>query len=97
MRTTPLTLFLLALALLTAASCGDPCRSLSERICRCERNTNAQNACVQRVATLAGMRPNDPNSAVEQAGRNQCSQLMGTCTCDALAQGNLKACGLSLE
>src|SRR5687768_14717412 len=45
----------LAIALL-ASACGDACKDLSERICRCERTEDARRACITRIGNLANAR-----------------------------------------
>lgn len=79
------------------AACGDPCRDLSEKICRCERTDVERRNCLARVSNLASQRQSSSNKTEEQEGRNRCVDLFQGCTCAVLAQGGLQACGLSTE
>lgn len=83
--------------LVGAVGCGDPCKDLSEQVCGCMPTVNQQQNCSNHVNSLAGQYHANPNSAVEQAGLNRCTALLTTCSCDALATGNLAACGLAQE
>lgn len=71
------------------SSCDDPCVDLAKKICRCSETQTEQQACIQRVDADAGERE---ASAEEQ---EVCADLIDTCTCKALAQGELAACGLT--
>ena len=79
----------LGLMALVAAGCGDPCVDLSHKICRCEPNDIEQRACMQRVDNDAATRKTNEKQ------RNECNQLIDTCSCSKLAEGDLAACGLA--
>lgn len=84
---------LLAAAALGALHCGHPCRELSDRVCRCAQNAEQEARCLRQVRSLASQ---------DRAGRNtdaarQCAELLETCTCEALAAGDLAACGLAKQ
>jgi hypothetical protein len=70
-------------------ACGDSCDSLAKMICSCRPNQNEENACDQAVSTAHN------NRSLTAAQQQICSQLMHTCTCAALQDGHLEACGLS--
>ncbi|HET6345412.1 MAG TPA: hypothetical protein VFH51_10790 [Myxococcota bacterium] len=82
-------------AALLLGGCSDPCKDLSERICNCKSTVDEQRACLTQVSNLASQRQSDPNKAVEREGLDTCKNLLATCTCAALAEGNLSACGLA--
>jgi len=75
-----------------APACGDPCRDLSDTICNCMPSRTEQQACRKRVHGLAAQ-----NATHEQKDRQICDDLLQSCTCEALAQGNFAACGLSQD
>lgn len=87
---------LLALAALSTqvAACDDACLALSKEICRCESTQLAQQACIQRVENEASQAP-DGTPTVKQ--KERCTELIDSCNCDALAAGDLEACGLAYE
>ena len=87
----------LLLTLLGLSACGDPCKTLAEKVCRCEVDLSEQNACLKKVDAQASQRNKDSNAKAEQAGRERCAALIDTCTCDGLRDGNLQSCGLSQE
>jgi hypothetical protein len=78
------------LAIAHAAGCGDACHHLAVHICQCGRTQIEQASCIQRVNT-------DTSAHVTPADKKVCEQLLDTCTCQALSEGNLEACGLSNE
>lgn len=84
---------ILWLVTLAGFACGDPCRDLSEKVCRCESTESAQQSCLRRLDAEAASRSiND-----EQA--QQCQDILDAkqCSCDALGRGELQACGLAYE
>lgn len=85
-RVIPRVALLFALAL-AASGCDGPCRTLSERICSCEPNRTEEQACILKVQ----IRGNEPVSMAEEA---RCSELLDSCNCKALADGDYLACGL---
>lgn len=71
------------------SACDDPCVDLAKKICRCSETQTEQQACIQRV---------DADAAEREASadeRERCADLLDACTCKALAQGELAACGLT--
>lgn len=80
-------LFILAVTNITA--CSDSCVDLSQEICACEPSQTAQTACLNRLDTRTSLR----DATEEELER--CTQLLDTCTCDALARGDYAACGLA--
>ncbi len=81
---------LVALVLpLALVGCDGPCRVLAERVCECTSpSPNEQNACLLRLDTNEDR---DPTDAEEE----NCDRLLDTCSCAALQQGRLEACGVS--
>jgi hypothetical protein len=67
--------------------CQSPCDSLAETICECELNSAEESACLEAVR--ANRRP------VTIPEEETCSVHVETCTCEALEDGNLVACGLA--
>lgn len=84
---------LLLVAALGAISCGHPCRELSDRVCRCAQNAEQEARCLRQVRSLASQ---DRGGRDAEAAR-QCAELLDTCTCEALAAGDLAACGLAKQ
>jgi hypothetical protein len=78
------------LAALIASGCDDPCLSLARTLCRCERTETEQISCIQRVEAVAV-----PNPTPEE--QDCCVQLLESCNCDALGDGDLAACGIAQE
>jgi len=70
-------------------ACDSACTDLNKTICSCEPNETRQRACLERVS--AG------SKSVDAAGLEACENLIDTCNCAALADGNLAACGLAKE
>jgi len=80
-------------AALFAVGCGDPCYDLSKTICRCYTTDLQQQGCVSALdADAQGDRASEEEQAV-------CQEILDakTCTCDALAEGDLAACGLAVD
>lgn len=85
--------YLLALGVVlllgTAVGCFDPCDRLANKICDCEDNEILRQQCVRRVDVQKEQRdPTDDD-------RKACEAALETCTCDALDNLDLKACGFS--
>jgi hypothetical protein len=74
-------------------ACGTPCKDLSDTICKCEPTDALQQACLQRVDAESQAVP------LTEAEQDVCAGILDaeTCTCDALADGDLVACGLAIE
>lgn len=83
----------LCAALVPPAACGHPCRDLSDTICRCAQTTEEEQRCIRQVHALASQdkRVHDANAT------RTCAALLETCTCEALAAGDLAACGLATQ
>ena len=82
---------IVACALFAGPACGDPCRELSEAICRCSPSKADEQRCLRHVRSLAAQK----HYAKTAASQAQCVGYLATCSCQALADGNLTACGLS--
>lgn len=86
----PVGLALLGLAL-GASACGSACGQLARKICNCQETRAEEDAC--KLATDSAKRNFEPSDAEE----NACQKILdsGDCTCEALAAGDLAACGLA--
>jgi hypothetical protein len=83
-------LFVAASTLLS--SCTDPCVALAERICNCEPTFATRRACVQeRITNQQG------RVQISDADREVCAAALDTCTCVALDENDLGACGFTPE
>jgi hypothetical protein len=88
---------LYALLLVAAAAlgvaCDDPCTELANTICDCEDTESRQQTCRNEVEAKAEAKPPD------DAAQDRCQSILDadTCNCDALAEGQLAACGLAEE
>jgi hypothetical protein len=72
------------------SSCTDPCVALAERICNCEPTFASRRACIQdRVTSQQG------RVVISDADREVCSAALDTCTCAALDENDLGACGFT--
>lgn len=79
-------------SLVGLAGCQDPCVTLAERICNCEATADERRACIADRIT------NQQNTVkVDDADREVCTGALDTCTCAALDQNNLAACGFSVD
>lgn len=83
-------LVLFALFGLALTGCKGNCRKLSEKLCECEINSVAKDACLQRVSSedsRIGPTPEDDAT---------CGALLDSCDCHLIgtAEGK-KACGLA--
>lgn len=72
------------------AGCDGPCQTLSERICSCEPNSTEQQSCLLKVQ----IRGDTPVTIEEEA---RCSELLDSCSCEALADNDYLACGIFSE
>jgi hypothetical protein len=72
--------------------CQDPCVQLANRICNCEPTPSDRRACQQERIT-------NQQSKIEldDADRTVCQAKLETCTCDALDENDLEACGFVPE
>jgi hypothetical protein len=74
------------------SGCQDPCVTLAERICNCEKTADERRACITD-------RVSNQQSSVEvsDADRAFCQAILddGTCTCAALDENDLAACGFA--
>lgn len=74
----------------SAAGCQDPCVTLAERICNCEPSSAERQSC--RRTRIVNQQS---NVAIEEADRELCQAKLETCTCVALDENNLEACGFT--
>ena len=74
---------------LLLGGCDDACTALGKKICDCEVGDVARQQCVARVESRA---TNDEPSRKEQ---EVCEGYLDSCTCDALEEGRIEACGLA--
>jgi hypothetical protein len=79
------------LAVLTFGACADPCRQVAEVVCSCEPDQSSQRSCLSEVEAARAAHP-----ATEE-DLAACDQVLASeqCTCDALAMGEIEACGLA--
>jgi len=85
-------LVLAALTAVAASGCQDPCVTLAERICNCEATANERRACIaDRITNQQG------SVDVSEQDRAFCQAILddGSCTCAALDQNDLTACGFA--
>jgi len=78
---------------LGASACGSACADLARKICKCQPTRAKEDAC--KLATDSAKRNFEPSNSEE----NTCQKILnsGDCTCEALAAGDLAACGLSSD
>jgi hypothetical protein len=77
-------------AALLASGCTDPCVALAERICNCEPTLRDRRSCtIERVTNQQG------RVQISDDDRAACSAALDTCTCAALDENNLEACGFA--
>lgn len=70
--------------------CQDPCVELAQRICNCEPTAVARRLCISnRITSRQGA------IEVSDDDRALCSAKLDTCSCAALDQNDLDACGFS--
>ncbi len=70
------------------AGCQDPCVALAERICNCEPTQINRRTCIaDRITSQQGA------VTLTDADRELCAAKLDTCTCAALDQNDLDACG----
>lgn len=87
---------IVALTLLgAAAACGDPCRELSDSICKCMPSRAQAQACRKRVHALAAQNSRNAATQATPAQESACHDLLQSCSCERLAQGDFSACGLA--
>ena len=78
---------------LALATCGHPCRDLSDTVCRCAQTAELETRCIRQVRALASQDRHGDDAASTQ----KCAALLETCTCERLAAGDLAACGLATQ
>ena len=73
------------------SACADPCRQVAEQVCACEPDQSRERSCLVEVG--AASEAHEASEADLQA----CQRVVeaNSCTCEALALGNLSACGLA--
>jgi len=76
---------------LGASACGSACADLAHKICKCQPTRAKEDAC--KLATATAKRNSSPSNSEE----NACQKILNShaCTCEALAAGDLAACGLA--
>ncbi|MEK7705199.1 MAG: hypothetical protein AAB426_09590 [Myxococcota bacterium] len=79
---------LVVAVLVGASACDSPCVTLGHVICDCETSETAQQSCRQTVDDRS------KDTDVSSADEKRCSELLDSCSCNKLADGNLAACGL---
>ncbi|RYF10886.1 MAG: hypothetical protein EOO40_04310 [Deltaproteobacteria bacterium] len=79
------------------AACGDPCRDLAEAYCNCEPMPERRAACLDKVGAIYEQNKQNKQQDQDAGAAKSCRNLLDGCTCEAVAQGNLQACGLSLQ
>jgi len=72
-------------------SCGNPCEDLGKKVCSCQTTAAAEAACVQRVKDEAKRTP------ITSTNKELCAEVIDGCSCEKLAAGDFKACGLATE
>ncbi|MBI1946059.1 MAG: hypothetical protein HYS27_10205 [Deltaproteobacteria bacterium] len=87
-----LLLALLPVFAVATAACQDPCVVLAERICACEPTEADRRSCrndriVNRQSQVT----------IDDADRDLCEAKLATCTCGALDENDLDACGFVVE
>jgi hypothetical protein len=71
-----------------ASACQDPCVELAQRICNCESTALERRACIaDRITSQQG------RIVIGDADRELCIARLETCSCAALDENNLDACG----
>lgn len=82
----------LAVAAPLAQACQDPCVTLAERICNCEKDPDARRECrTQRIVNRQS------STTIDDADRNFCEAKLDTCDCTAIDTNDLDACGFVPE
>lgn len=71
--------------------CLNPCDQLADRICECEETELQRQQCQQRVEIQKQQRD------ASEKNKADCEAALVTCTCQALDDGNLAACGFVRE
>ena len=84
---------ILLLAVVGAISaCQDPCVTLAQRICACEKTPGERSAC-----QLDNITNRQSSVTISNADRQVCEAKLNTCTCDKLDTNDLDACGFVPE
>lgn len=84
------TLTLVALSWVALPGCKGKCRALSEKLCECNTNTLAKDACMRRASNEESrVNPTEEDEA-------RCGELLAQCNCHAIdtLEGK-RACGLA--
>lgn len=90
MKTKLLSAAIALVASLGSFACSTPCEELAEKICACEPNRSAIEACKRRAQDRQST--HDPGTK----GQARCEKYIDTCDCHAIgtAPGD-RACGLA--
>ena len=83
-----LSLILAACFVVVTAACQDPCVALAERICSCEPTESDRRSC--RNDRIVNQQS---KVEISDADRDVCEQKLDTCSCNALDENDLDACG----
>lgn len=83
-------LFAFFLAAAALSACKGPCDELRDRICDCGANDNLKEACQDRSRKTLDTKVTASDEAI-------CEDLLETCSCIALEEGQLSACGLATQ
>ena len=77
-----------------ASACQDPCVTLAQRICDCEQTSNERTNC--RNDRIVNQQS---STNITQADAAFCQSILDkdTCTCTALDENDLDACGFVPE
>ena len=83
-----LSLILAACSVVVTAACQDPCVALAERICSCEPTESDRRSCrTDRIVNQQSQ------IAISDTDRELCAEKLDTCSCGALDENDLDACG----
>jgi hypothetical protein len=80
--------FLFVLAL---GACADPCRQVAEVVCACEPDQSRERSCLSEMEAARQAHP------ASDSDLQACEQIieLNQCDCEALALGQIEACGLA--
>lgn len=77
---------------LWCAACQDPCVALAERICSCEPTDRDRRSC--RNDRIVNQQS---KVQITDADRDLCEAKLETCSCGALDENDLDACGFVVQ
>lgn len=75
------------------AGCGNACKDLANHICDCQPTRGKKDRCQNSVSIA------NSNASLSSEQQDLCSSILdsGACTCQALQNGDLAACGLARD